>query len=49
VVPSGGAPFAQTGPLPRFHTSEGTLELLTVQPPGKKPMPGDAYLRGLKR
>jgi methionyl-tRNA formyltransferase len=37
------------GPLPRFHTSEGTLELLTVQPPGKKPMPGDAYLRGLKR
>jgi methionyl-tRNA formyltransferase len=38
-----------TGTWPRLRTSDGTLRLLTVQPPGKKPMPGDAYLRGLKR
>jgi len=25
---------------------EGALQLLTVQPPGSKPMPADAYLRG---
>jgi methionyl-tRNA formyltransferase len=27
-------------------TTEGVLELLEVQPPGKRPMPVDDYLRG---
>jgi methionyl-tRNA formyltransferase len=30
-------------------TDEGELELVTVQPPGKRPMSYEAYLRGLKR
>jgi len=29
-------------------TGEGALELLTVQPPGKRPMPAAAWLRGLR-
>ncbi|MGI8864832.1 MAG: methionyl-tRNA formyltransferase [Solirubrobacteraceae bacterium] len=33
-------------PLPALGTIEGTLELLLVQPPGGRPMPGEAYLRG---
>jgi methionyl-tRNA formyltransferase len=37
------------GTFPRLRTADGDLQLLTVQPPGRKPMPGDAYLRGLKR
>ncbi|HET7051138.1 MAG TPA: methionyl-tRNA formyltransferase [Solirubrobacteraceae bacterium] len=34
------------GPLPVLATAEGTLELVVVQPPGKRPMPGGDYLRG---
>jgi methionyl-tRNA formyltransferase len=34
------------GPLPVLATSDGTLELVVVQPPGKRPMPGGDYLRG---
>jgi methionyl-tRNA formyltransferase len=34
------------GPLPVLATAEGTLELVVVQPPGKRPMPGEDYLRG---
>jgi methionyl-tRNA formyltransferase len=34
------------GPLPRLVTADGTLELVVVQPPGKRPMPGVDYLRG---
>lgn len=34
------------GDRPRLGTAEGVLELVTVQPPGKRPMSGDAYLRG---
>ncbi len=37
------------GTWPRLRTANGTLELTTVQPPGKKPMSGADYLRGLKR
>jgi len=37
------------GTCPRLQTADGVLELLTVQPPGKKPMSGADYLRGLKR
>jgi methionyl-tRNA formyltransferase len=34
------------GPLPVLATAEGTLELVVVQPPGKRSMPGGDYLRG---
>jgi methionyl-tRNA formyltransferase len=34
------------GPLPVLVTADGTLELVVVQPPGKRPMPGADYLRG---
>jgi methionyl-tRNA formyltransferase len=37
------------GPLPAIRTADGTLQLETVQPPGKKPMSGADYLRGLRR
>jgi methionyl-tRNA formyltransferase len=37
------------GTFPRLRTADGGLQLLIVQPPGKKPMSGDDYLRGLKR
>jgi methionyl-tRNA formyltransferase len=33
-------------PLPALGTSDGTLELLVVQPPGGRPMSGEDYLRG---
>src|SRR6185437_11272239 len=36
------------GPLPVLATADGTLELVVVQPPGKRPMPGGDYLRGLR-
>jgi methionyl-tRNA formyltransferase len=45
----GAASLDLSGSLPRLKTRDGTLELMTVQPPGKKPMSGDDYLRGLKR
>jgi methionyl-tRNA formyltransferase len=34
------------GPLPVLGCTDGTLELVVVQPPGKRPMPGEDYLRG---
>ena len=38
-----------TGPRPLVQCSEGVLELLTVQPPGKRSMAAGDYLRGLRR
>jgi methionyl-tRNA formyltransferase len=32
--------------VPVLATADGTLELVVVQPPGKRPMPGGDYLRG---
>jgi methionyl-tRNA formyltransferase len=52
VVDSGGlAPgeLSVTGPRPRLGCGDGALELLVVQPAGKRPMPGEDYLRGLRR
>ena len=37
------------GPRPILIAGDGGLELLEVQPPAKRRMDGDAYLRGLKR
>lgn len=36
------------GPLPLLGCSPGTLALTVVQPEGRRAMPGDAYLRGLR-
>jgi len=52
VAQDGSAPAPAldiNGTYPRLHTARGVLELTTVQPPGKKPMSGADYLRGLKR
>jgi methionyl-tRNA formyltransferase len=38
-----------TGPRPLVRCVEGVLELLTVQPPGKRPMDAEDYLRGLRK
>ena len=50
--PGPGDPDAGTlrldGRVPVLGCSPGTLELTTVQPAGRKAMPGDAYLRGLR-
>lgn len=37
------------GSLPVLGCSPGTLELTVVRPAGRREMPGDAYLRGLRR
>jgi methionyl-tRNA formyltransferase len=37
-----------TGPRPRVRCVEGVLELLTVQPPGRRSMSAEEYLRGLR-
>jgi methionyl-tRNA formyltransferase len=34
------------GPVPVLGCADGELELVVVQPPGKRPMPGEDYLRG---
>jgi methionyl-tRNA formyltransferase len=34
------------GPRPVLGCADGALELLTVQPPGRRPMSGEDYLRG---
>jgi methionyl-tRNA formyltransferase len=34
--------------VPVLGCTPGALELSVVQPAGRKPMPGDAYLRGLR-
>jgi len=39
---------ARGGRGPILGCAPGTLELITVQPAGRKAMPGDAYLRGLR-
>jgi methionyl-tRNA formyltransferase len=56
VDPSGLAPESRRpgtillqGQRPVLVASDGALELLEVQPPARKRMDGDAYLRGLKR
>lgn len=37
------------GPVPRLGCADGALELLEVQPPGRRAMSGEDYLRGLRR
>jgi methionyl-tRNA formyltransferase len=37
------------GPRPVLGCAEGALELLVVQPPGRRPMNGEDYLRGRPR
>jgi methionyl-tRNA formyltransferase len=37
------------GPLPTLGCTPGTLALTTVQPAGRRQMPGQAYLNGLRR
>jgi methionyl-tRNA formyltransferase len=37
------------GRVPVLGTADGALELLEVQPPGGRPMSGEAYLRGHRR
>jgi methionyl-tRNA formyltransferase len=36
------------GPLPVLGCAEGALELVVVQPAGRRAMPGEAFLRGLR-
>jgi methionyl-tRNA formyltransferase len=38
-----------SGPRPILGCAEGALELLEVHPPGRRPMSGEDYLRGLRR
>jgi methionyl-tRNA formyltransferase len=45
--PPGALSFER--PWPRFGCVEGALELLVVQPPGKRAMSGEDYLRGRRR
>ncbi|HMO51115.1 MAG TPA: methionyl-tRNA formyltransferase [Kiritimatiellia bacterium] len=49
--PGGGEPGAvvdTAGPGPLIMTGDQALRLLELQPEGKKPMPGDAFLRGIR-
>jgi methionyl-tRNA formyltransferase len=50
VVPAGPAPGAVSvdGPRPLFGCTGGALELVVVQPPGRRAMPADDWLRGLR-
>jgi methionyl-tRNA formyltransferase len=51
-VVEGGPPngvLSRAGPLPRLGCADGSLELLEVQPPGRRAMTGEDYLRGLRR
>lgn len=49
VVDTNGEPGTrQDDEWPVFACGDGGLRLVTVQPPGKKPMAGDAWLRGLR-
>jgi methionyl-tRNA formyltransferase len=41
--------LALAGPRPILGCAEGGLELVTVHPPGRRPMSGEEYLRGLRR
>jgi methionyl-tRNA formyltransferase len=51
VLPDGppAGVLALDGPRPVLGCGEGALELLIVQPPGRRPMSGEDYLRGLRR
>jgi methionyl-tRNA formyltransferase len=40
--------LALAGPRPILGCAEGALELVTVHPPGRRPMSGEEYLRGLR-
>ena len=42
--PAGAVSLA--GPRPVLGCAQGALELLVVQPPGRRPMPAEDYLRG---
>jgi methionyl-tRNA formyltransferase len=48
VAQGGIAPGALSldGPLPRWGCAEGALELISVQPPGKRAMSGEDFVRG---
>ena len=49
VLASGGPPAAEVsldGPRPVLGCADGALELLVVQPPGRRAMSGEDYLRG---
>jgi methionyl-tRNA formyltransferase len=50
-VPAGPAPgkVSRDGPAPVLGCAGGGLELLTVKPPGRGEMSGEAWLRGLRR
>jgi methionyl-tRNA formyltransferase len=37
------------GPRPVLGCAQGALELVVVQPPGRRPMSGEDYLRGRRR
>jgi methionyl-tRNA formyltransferase len=45
VAPAPGV-LTLEGAVPVLGCAEGALELLVVQPPGRRPMPGADYLRG---
>jgi methionyl-tRNA formyltransferase len=52
VLTSGSPPpgaVSLEGPRPVLGCAEGALELIVVQPPGRRAMSGEDYLRGLKR
>jgi methionyl-tRNA formyltransferase len=51
VLETGPPPgeLALDGPRPVLGCAEGALELLVVQPPGRRPMNGEDYLRGRQR
>jgi len=52
VLTTGGpaqGELALDGPRPVLGCVEGALELLTVQPPGRREMSGEDYLRGRRR
>jgi methionyl-tRNA formyltransferase len=51
-VLDGGPPpgvLSLDGPRPVLGCAEGALELLVVHPPGRRPMSGEDYIRGLRR
>ena len=52
ALADGGPPEGEVsfeGPVPVLGCASGALELLTVQPPGRRPMSGEDYLRGRRR
>jgi methionyl-tRNA formyltransferase len=52
AVASTGAPLGELslrGPLPVLGCADGALELLVVQPPGRRAMSGEDFLRGRRR